>query len=293
MASATELRDDEHVDVQGLAESALCRRLQSLGPEVDAICRAEHARDNVVVTVDDAALAAALSDLRAGSGHELTADRGQRPKFHSAHSSSALAVSTFGPWRLEPRTLALDGKSLFTSLRFEAQRPIFTGRATPPNLDVWIEGADGMVAIESKLTEYLAGAETASFANRYAEAVSDSGEPSWSAMYSLLKSEPRHFRFLNADQLVKHYLGIKRATGDRTVATTLIYAYWEPADASDHDAFAKHRAEVAEFEASVADPAVRFRSLSYRDLWRTWASEPPLHQHADALRARYDVRLTS
>jgi hypothetical protein len=282
------LRHDGYVGVKRAAEQALCERLRSLGVPLDHDCRAEHLRDVVLDTVDDASLGQTLADLRKGSGGELTASAAHRPKFHSAYSSCALAVNVFGPWRLDAADLELDGESGFGRLRFEAQFPIFDRQATPPNLDVLIDsdGRDDSVAIESKLTEYLAGNENASFADRYDHVVSELADPTWGAMYSLLKDEPHRFTFLNAAQLVKHYLGLKRAEKNAQGATALVYAYWEPSDPEAHDAFALHRREVESFTEQVADPAVTFKSLSYQELWREWLAN---EAHVAALRARYDV----
>jgi hypothetical protein len=175
------------------AETALRERLESLGVPLDGDGRAEHLRQVVVDTVDSATLGQALADLREASGGDLTATDLHRPKFHSAFSSCCLAVNGFGPWRLNPRLLTVEGMSDFTTLRFEAQRPIFASRATPPNLDVVLETEEQILAIESKLTEYLLGSERASFAERYREVVEELAHESWAEAYRLLISEPSHF----------------------------------------------------------------------------------------------------
>src|SRR4051794_29355772 len=111
--------------VKRAAELALAARLAGLGVAVDADARVEHLRDAVVATIDDAALGQIVADMREGSGGELTASATRRPKLHSAHSSSALAVSAFGPWRLEPAGLTLADAGSFKRVYFEAKRPIF------------------------------------------------------------------------------------------------------------------------------------------------------------------------
>lgn len=278
--------------VKRQAESALEERLRELGVELDADGRAAHVREVVVETIDEAALGQAAADLREGSGGELTATQLHRPKFHSAFSSCALAVNVFGPWRLDPSDLPLDGRSDYTSLCFEAQRPIFRSRATPPNLDVLLKTEDQVVAIESKATEYLAGNERASFTGRYQEAVEELADESWKRVYELLLREPEHYVFLNADQLVKHYLGLKRAQQKDPRPITLTYAYWEPADADAHATFARHRAEIDDLSERVGDRTLRFHAISYRDLWRDWeATSPRPAEHVQRLRERYDVSL--
>jgi hypothetical protein len=270
---------------------ALRERLESLGVPLDGDGRAEHLRQVVLDTVDDASLGQALADLREGSGGELTATGSHRPKFHSAFSSCALAVNVFGPWRLDPGDLTVGGSSGFTTLRFEAQRPIFSSRATPPNLDVLIETNDEVLAIESKLTEYLTGNERASFADRYVEAVQELADPTWAAMYRLLSDEPSRFAFLNADQLAKHYLGLKRTQQSDPRPVLLLYLYWEP-PVADGAAFVDHRREIAEFTGLVDDPGIRFSALSYPELWQQWEDESKnehRREHLARLRERYAV----
>jgi hypothetical protein len=279
------------VNVKRAAEIALCERMKALGVPVDNNCRAEHLRQVVVDTVDDASLGQVLADLREGSGGELTATDAHRPKFHSAFSSCGLAVNAFGPWRLDPNDLGISGNNSWSTLRFEAQRPIFASKATPPNLDVLFTADDRVVAVESKLTEFLAGHETASFAERYHEVVDELAHESWAAMYALLTAEPRRFAFLNADQLVKHYLGLRRAQIEDPRPVELLYLYWEPTNADDVSVFLEHRREVAEFAALVDDPQIRFRGYSYPALWNEWegAGGDRVDTHLQRLRERYAV----
>ena len=280
------------MDVQRAAQLALQHRLEELGGVLDADGRADEPRSVVVRTVDDASLARALDDVRAGSGGELEAPRHRRPTFQSAYSSCALVVNVLGPWRLHPRALPLGLASGYTELRFEARRPIFDARATPPNLDVLAKTENHVVAIESKLTEYLDGHEQATFAERYDEVVEKLADPSWAAMYALLKRDPAAFHFLNADQLVKHYLGLKAAQECDARPVTLAYAYWEPADADEHEVFETHREEIETFRRSVDDPSVSFGSFGYRQLLEEWSGRGGfVAEHVALLRARYDVPL--
>jgi hypothetical protein len=262
---------------------------------LDADGRAGRLREVVVDTVDDASLDQAMADLRAGSGGELNATTAHRPKFHSAFSSCALVVNVFGLWRLEPRDLALNGESDFTTLRFESQRPIFKARATPPNLDVILEADDRVAAIESKLTEHLSGNEQPSFSVRYEDAVQELADPSWSAVFALLQERPSHFRFLNAHQLFKHYLGLKRAQQDDPRPVTLNYLYWEPANAERIDTVMQHRLETEELAERLDDPEVQFSALSYPELWATWeqsTKDSRLSEHINRLRVRYAVEIS-
>ena len=84
-------------------------------------------------------------DFRQGNGQELEA------KMRAAHSSSALAVNTFAPFKHNPGDLSLGTASPSSRLVFERKCPNGMGTA-PPNLDALVEGESGTVAIESSVS---------------------------------------------------------------------------------------------------------------------------------------------
>jgi hypothetical protein len=178
----------------------------------------------------------------------------------------------------------------FTSIRW---CPITRLRGWPPNLDL-VAKADGeVVAIESKLTEYITNRRTAKFRPSYTDAVKQIAHRSWASQFNRLCASPEEFRFFDAAQIVKHYLGLKSCYTENAV--TLAYLYWEPTDEANHPVFAQHRAEVASFAAKLTDPNVRFVSRSSSDLWSEWArrrSPAWLPRHRAALIERYGVALT-
>jgi hypothetical protein len=74
--------------------------------------RAPHWNDNLLVSLRGQP--DIKKDLESGAGKELEG------KFCSAHSSSALVVNTFGPWRTNPSSLKLLGNANF---RLKLPRP--------------------------------------------------------------------------------------------------------------------------------------------------------------------------
>ncbi|MCR9127874.1 MAG: hypothetical protein NXH82_17405 [Rhodobacteraceae bacterium] len=90
-----------------------------------------------------------VPDLAAGDGNEL------KTKFRAAHSSSALAVNCFAPFRRNLPDLRLIGCGGFDGLQFERKCPTGLRGGRAPNLDVVLSGSRTLVAIESKLTEHL------------------------------------------------------------------------------------------------------------------------------------------
>lgn len=269
-----------------------CRRASGLEPDTQS--RFADRRKVVLSTIGEAEYARIIEDLGDGDGGELrTSKRAKEPKFHSAYSSCGLAVNTFGPWRLDPLALTLLDKSGFTALCFEVKLPINRRWSRAPNLDLVLTGSRDCVAVESKLTEYLSPKE-AKFGKRYQKAVDELAHASWKDVYEKLRENPTMCTRLDAAQLVKHYLGIKRriveAAGDGC-SWTLLYAYWEPQDAAAYEPFRAHRAEIQSFLGMVADPEVEFRAICYNDLWSEWEKDDRFRTHAQALKARYEVRL--
>lgn len=235
--------------------------------------------DNLVssVTVGDFG-----SDLEQGSGNELSG------KFRAAHSSSALAVNCFGPFKRNLSDLRVCGAEGFTSLCFEKKCP--TGlHGTPPNLDVLMERADRVVAIESKCTEYLSP-HTARFSMSYRTSIRDARRQStWFREMQRLIDEPHAYSCLDAAQLIKHALGLMYCYPDRRV--TLLYVYWEPLNAVDVPVFGEHRREIAEFADRIAGTDTVFEATTYDGLWQSWDETAPqwLRTHLRDLRARYAV----
>lgn len=226
------------------------------------------------------------ADLNAGSGNEL------QTKFRAVHSSSALAVNAFAPFRQRIGELAVLGHSGFTALAFEQKCPTGLRRGTPPNLDVLVSGESGVMGIESKLTEYLTP-HRAKFSPAYEEQIRDARrEEGYFSEMQRLMDEPDRYTWLDAAQLIKHAFGLAHTFRDRPA--TLLYLFWEPADPSVASVFVDHRREIAAFAERVAGSTPVFKAMSYSELWTSWEGaghQDWLGRHIAELRARYEVIL--
>ena len=103
--------------------------------------------DNLLVGVDPQDFE---DDLRRAAGNELQCN------IRAVHSSTALAVNCFAPFRLRIGDLVLPVPGRFQELRFKQRCPAGIGRAGPPHIDVLLSGPSGVVGIKSKLIEHLA-----------------------------------------------------------------------------------------------------------------------------------------
>ncbi len=119
------------VSIQTLAKEALRKKfVAATGVEPDTKGYVRLPQENLVPGLDFDSI---QNDLVGGDGNELGTG-----KFRAVHSSCALAVNSFGPFKTNPENLTLLGKQGASRLEFEHPLPIFRG-GTPPNLDVWIE----------------------------------------------------------------------------------------------------------------------------------------------------------
>ncbi|MDX3966811.1 MAG: hypothetical protein QHD01_09460 [Bradyrhizobium sp.] len=224
------------------------------------------------------------ADLRQGDGNEMEG------KFRAAHSSSALAVNTFAPFKSDPAALRLPAGGGFASLSFERKCPHGLAGRRSPNLDVVAEGPTGVVAVESKCLEPLTP-HVANFAPAYDAEIRDGRRgTAWFQEMLRLVEEPRAYRWLDAAQLVKHAFGVAYTFADRRM--TLLYLFWEPSNPEAYPIFAEHRAEVTRFAASIGGGRPEFVAMSYPELWNSWGACPQpewLRTHVGRLKARYGV----
>lgn len=225
-----------------------------------------------------------------GKGQELHGDAQHPPKMAAVYSSSALVVNTFGPWHQDPSNLVVNGHCGFKTMSFEAQLPHGL-KGTPPHLDLRLDAEDRVLAIESKCLEYLRP-KKAVFAPAYDTIVDHRAQSPWFRHIATLRENSDHYQYLDAAQLIKHYLGLSHS--EPTKSLTLLYLFWEPRNWQEFDAFGQHRAEIREFRDLVAGDRVRFEALSYNELWAEWEGvQAParLVGHLERLKARYSVPL--
>lgn len=240
--------------------------------------------DAVQNLIEGVSLAHFEADLLQGDGNEMGG------KFRAAHSSSALAVNTFGRFKTELSSFSLLNLSGFTSLRFEQKCPHGLAGRRAPNLDIVATGPDRVIAVESKCLEHLAP-HVAQFSPAYEAGIRDERrDGAWFQEMRRLSREPRYYRWLDGAQLVKHAFGIAHTFKEQSA--TLLYLFWEPSNPENHPVFAEHRAEVAQFAASIRGSGPEFVAMSYPELWRSWESAVSpnwVRVHVGRLKARYDV----
>lgn len=201
------------------------------------------------------------------AGNEITSG-----KFASSQSSAALAANGFG-WFLDrpgdcplfPPIADLSGPVREVAVEREMRLPWRGGRH--PWLDAVLWTETHVIGVESKRYEPFRDCKIAEFSEAYDRDVWGEGMGGWCAMRDLLRAEPRHYRHLDAAQLVKHALGLGTEATRSGRSPVLVYLYAEPADGvRDPVTFLAHSREIDDFHAVVAGDRVRFAACS----WRSW-----------------------
>ena len=217
-----------------------------------------------------------------GSGAEL------KSKMRALHSSSALAVNFFDYWSrgdAKPLADALGLPSAIAAIEFEAQQP--TGLdGNPPNLDLCLTLANDLtIAIESKFCEWLSRKSAAKehFKPKYfpegQELWSRVGLPQCQRLAEDVRNRSDPYLYLDVPQLLKHSLGLASQLQDRF---DLYYLYF---DCLCREGTA-HRSEIERFAARVGSE-IRFKALTYQDVFRKLRTTGATADCIDYLEARY------
>ena len=236
-----------------------------------------HVSDPAENLLGDLAPGIIKAEYSEGSGQEWPL------KICAVHSSAALTANTFGRWKLEPTRLKILGLSGFHSVRLEAK--CATGlKGTPPNLDVLLESSRIVVGIESKLLEPLT-LKKPQFSPSYSlENLPRCEKVWWYLLCDVRNWPPSH---LDAAQLIKHYLGLRKKYQDGR-QVYLVYLYWKPLNAESFPEYRRHEEEIKRFHDAVAGKSeIQLVAMDYLQLWDSWEQNPELAEHTHLLKKRY------
>lgn len=229
----------------------------------------------------------ARQEYEAGDGGEL------RGRMNAVHSSSAIAVNVFHYWRsrhleAEIAKACRVPSTRIREMRFEGKYPIRDEFKRPPNIDVVIDYDDQgnlkATAVECKFNEPFGGWQMKGLRDVYLR-----HEELWADLPNLRQVaeavSPDNTRFvaLDAPQLIKHVLGLKRAYGKR--GFRLLYLWYEMPGRQS----VRHADELAEFASYLERDGVTFQSLTYQEVIVSLARHQRVDHQAfvDYLAERY------
>ena len=239
-------------------------------------------------------------ELNAGGGGEMKRKVDEPPKFCAVHSSSALCVNNFAPFK-EHRNhakLSFLGYSGFQEAWFEEKQP--TGlRGTPPHLDFYLECPEVIIGIESKFTEHLGSPKppnhkTGNRENNL-EPYLDPKELSYLPK-GFQETIIEHYfnddkpQRLDVAQLIKHTLGLLKNCREKKKEAILVYLYWEPLNPTIDNLFAEHRHNIKMFKHRI-EHFIEFVPLSYPEFWKMYKDNDLLKGHIGRVRERYEFKI--
>lgn len=238
----------------------------------------EDARRNLVTGVTTEMI---QTDYCEGSGQEWLA------KIRAIHSSAALTANTFGRWKTDPAKINILGFSGFFSLKLEAKCKTGLG-GTPPNLDVLLQSSKVVIGIESKLLEPLKRTKPLFSPSYVRDRLPLCEESWWNLLEQLRYWPPAH---LDAAQLVKHYLGLRKQFSYNK-KVFLLYLFWKPLNATSIAEYLQHAKEIEKVRKALPDNgSIQFIAMDYLQLWEAWSEDSVMKEHASLLRQRYSVEI--
>lgn len=211
-----------------------------------------------------------------GDGGETIDSKTRLAKMKALHSSSALPVNVFQYWqnkdtypityacKLCAKRDAIENISVIKGISFEQKFEISPDKnlfPRSPNLDVVIENSKKEIyAIESKFTEPYKKKQKG-LSDRYM-----SDESFWKDLPNLklladkISPDNNEFIYLDAAQLIKHILGLKKQLGKSGFC--LLYIWY---DVIGKDG-AEHRKEIEKFAEIAKKDTIKFRHITYQEV---------------------------
>lgn len=201
------------------------------------------------------------------------------------HSSSALVCNVFEYWRQRSRGVSVIAEALGAPgvqwLQFERPHPTPIG-GYAPHVDIEIAYEGGHLAVESKFLEPYMGAKPVKKTYGRPGLWRQVGLEELVPFAQALAEGELSFRFLDANQLLAHILGLSRSYGRDF---RLLYL-WYDTSAKESGAL---REEIAQFREGLAGH-VRFEDSTYQDLYSRLSSHSSAQpDYFGYLRDRYQL----
>lgn len=234
------------------------------------------------------------NELSNGSGSELNS------KFNAVHSSSALCVNNFAPFKLYKDNISFLGFSNLIEATFEKKLPTSLG-GTPPNLDFYLETQHDIIGIESKFLETLES-KSPNKDNNLKPYLKNESKLSYlpEGFIELIKQYDSDAtkRQLDIAQLLKHSIGIihrsktkyKFILNSMFTKPILIYIYWQPYNWFNIDIYCNHESETIKLSEDIKK-FITFIPISYLEFWKIYENDRRFSEHIGKMKERYLITI--
>ena len=224
-------------------------------------------------------------ELGEGQGSELKPDK--HGKFKAVHSSSALCVNNFAPFKQNKDKFSFLNHNDFTEATFEKKLPTGLG-GTPPHLDFYLENNNTVIGFESKFIEIL-NAKLPNQDNNLTKYQNRQDLDYLPDTFSTIIQDYIDYQeklFLDVAQLIKHSIGLINKGRSTTLQPILVYIYWQPKNWYDFEVYRRHADEINDFKDKL-DRHIPFIPISYLDFWKLYENDSTFGQHIDKVKGRY------
>jgi len=223
-------------------------------------------------------------ELGNGNGNEL------ENKFLAIHSSSALCVNNFAPFKENKDKIYFCGYSNFYEAEFE--KKLWTGISTP-NLDFYLENSNTIIGIESKFTEYFNADfehtknNLCKYYNRKELNYLHKDFMNNIVLQYISESEKM---YLDVAQLIKHSIGLINESKKVNKKAILVYIFWEPENWQEVENCKKHKKELDAFSKRISK-FIEFQHFSYSEFWKEYENCELVKKHIALVKQRYEFAI--
>lgn len=267
------------------AKENILQHCKTLGMKPDKKGYVKSNQDNLIDNFDN--WLEIKKELEEGQGNELKPDKYGIVKFNAVHSSSALCVNNFAPFKQHKDNISFLNYTGFTEASFEKKLP--TGISVP-NLDFYLESDNVVIGFESKFIEALSdklpnkGNNLIKYQNKKELNYLPNNFPEIIQYYI----DCENHLFLDVAQLIKHSIGLIKKGHAAAVKPILVYLYWQPNNWKDYDVYHKHLDEIRDFREKI-ERHLLFIPISYIEFWKLYENDKTFGKHIDKVKVRYNI----
>lgn len=255
-----------------------------------------------------------LKSYNSGDGNETKDSKTRLAKMKALHSSSAIVVNLFQYWQGKdvcpilnacklssrsnkvgtmienvgsdsPKEIVIIPSPLNYKIKFEEQFEISEDKSRfphSPNIDIVIYTPLSTIGIESKFTEPYSSRKHGGLKQKYVENHSFwSGLPNLFELAKEISPDDNKFHYLDAAQLIKHILGLKKNSdeynsnivqkhhveeGKRNLVFKrnfhLLYLWYDVIGKGGNE----HRKEIEQFAEIVQKDNIKFSHITYQEV---------------------------